>query len=388
MASVHVKTAEAFCPAHITGFFKVHTAKRTLEDSSGRESGSIWWSDADEARLHMGSTGAGFSLEVGVTTRVSIRASSHDGYDANNNNMDRPEKTTTIPHIAITTSGAHASDDTRLSHVVIQKFLKLANMQQEHQNQTPRQAMHKMTIHVDHLIQVPVGYGLGCSGAAALSLAYALDGALGTKIGRIRAAKIAHISEIECGTGYGDVLASYHGGFEVRTSPGAPGIGKVKNIAMGTDAAATVMCMAPMSTSSIIREDLTEAGILGEKMTEDLIRSRDYEHFQKMSLEFAERAGVVTPKMRDVIDELHGAGVGCGVALFGETIFCMTDKKSYDDMDCMARVRAMHETFQKYPECAVLNSRLDQNGGARMLLPLTLQQQSSQRRQSTRTKKV
>lgn len=44
--------ARAFCPAHITGFFKAH-----LEDKH-------------HALENLGSMGAGFSIKEGVTTRV------------------------------------------------------------------------------------------------------------------------------------------------------------------------------------------------------------------------------------------------------------------------------------------------------------------------------
>ena len=367
MAPAYIKTAEAFCPAHITGFFKAHTTDVVISKYDKDRDDEIC-NNIDESRLYMGSTGAGFSLEAGVTTRVSIHTDRHHTqYNKGANKVTENN----YPHIVITTSGAHAittTNDTKLSRVVIQKFLKFANMWGDTSDSILYDAASKITIHVNHTIQVPVGYGLGCSGAAALSLAYALDEALSTKMGKTAAAKIAHISEIECGTGLGDVLASYHGGFEVRTSPGAPGIGMVKNIATDTDAAVTVMCMAPMPTNKLIKKDLTKAGMLGEEMIQNLVKSKDYQHFQKMSLEFAECVEVITPKMRSVIDELQSAGIGCGVALFGETIFCITDKKS----DYTSRMRAMHEAFQKYPKCVVLNSKFDQNGGARRLLPMTM----------------
>ena len=94
--------------------------------------------------------------------------------------------------LAITASGRHSAGDTRLSRVVIQKFLKYAGGQIENG------AASGIMIHADHEIPVPVGYGLGCSGAVALSLAYALDGAFGTQMSREEIGKIAHISEIQC----------------------------------------------------------------------------------------------------------------------------------------------------------------------------------------------
>ncbi len=46
--------ATAFCPAHITGFFKAH-----LDDNQSNLE-------------NLGSMGAGFSIKQGVTTRVKI----------------------------------------------------------------------------------------------------------------------------------------------------------------------------------------------------------------------------------------------------------------------------------------------------------------------------
>ena len=77
---------------------------------------------------------------------------------------------------------------------------------------------------------IPVGYGLGSSSAVALSLSFALDQALGTKLDRSLIGQIAHNAEVNCKTGLGDVLASFHGGFEIRVKAGAPGIGSVEKI--------------------------------------------------------------------------------------------------------------------------------------------------------------
>ena len=55
-------------------------------------------------------------------------------------------------------------------------------------------------------------------------------------------------------------------------------------------------------------------------MVDRLIRTRDRADFQDMSMEFARHINVMTPRMESVADELRRNGIGCGVALFGETI--------------------------------------------------------------------
>ncbi len=43
----------------------------------------------------------------------------------------------------------------------------------------------------------------------------------------IQAAQIAHSADIICKTGLGTVISEFTGGFEIRTSFGGPGIGKI-----------------------------------------------------------------------------------------------------------------------------------------------------------------
>jgi pantoate kinase len=62
-------------------------------------------------------------------------------------------------------------------------------------------------------------------------------------------------------------------------------------------------------------------------MVTRLLKSRDQMEFLDMSLEFARYVGVITPKMQQVIDDLLNAGLKCGVAMFGETVFTLIPKK-------------------------------------------------------------
>ena len=152
-----IMMATAFCPAHITGFFKAELDK---EDSK-----------------QLGSLGAGFSIQKGVKTTVIVRErTKHD-----------------ISDFAIKVNGFE-SGDMRVSELILNRF-----------------SVKGKFIDVTHFIDVPVGYGFGCSAAVALSLSIALNDALDCKLTKIQVAQIAHDIEIECRTGLGDVLASYHG---------------------------------------------------------------------------------------------------------------------------------------------------------------------------------
>ncbi|PIW35703.1 MAG: GHMP kinase, partial [Nitrosopumilales archaeon CG15_BIG_FIL_POST_REV_8_21_14_020_33_23] len=260
----------AFCPAHVTGFFKAYLEK-----------------DNQKSPEKIGSMGAGFSIREGVTTHINILPKI---------NQNSSFKITTI---------GYESDKTDVSEYVLNEFLKLGNFED-------------MFFDIRHEITIPVGYGLGSSSAVALSLSYALDHVLKTRLDHIVIGQIAHNAEINCNTGLGDVLASYHGGFEIRIKPGAPGIGQVEKINPG-DITIIMICFSPISTNKFIKERLPQINGLGGKMVSKLLESKNYEHFEDMSLEFAKYIQVMTLRMENLIQELASNGIKCGVALFGET---------------------------------------------------------------------
>lgn len=297
--------ATAFCPAHVTGFFKAHLENVGIPEK-------------------FGSTGAGFSISEGVTTKIII--SSKKGNQT----------------FRITTTGFQ-SDKIDVSEFVLNEFLNLGEF-------------NDIFFDIHHQISIPVGYGLGSSGAVALSLAYALDHVLGTQLDKNTIGKIAHNAEVSCKTGLGDVIGSYYGGFEIRTKPGAPGVGQLEKI-RAKNISVIMICFSPISTKKFMQEQLSKINGLGGTMVNRLLKSKNYNDFQDMSLEFAKYVNVMTPKMEKLIDDLSVNGIKCGIALFGETVFSMVQENSKD--------KAL-EIFRKYPEGKIIISKLDEQG-ARIL---------------------
>ena len=295
--------AKAFCPAHITGFFKAQLdgSKNDFEN--------------------FGSMGAGFSIKQGVITKVKT-------YTKNNQK----------PNFDIKING-YQPNKTDVSEFVLNEFLKLGEFSDKF-------------FEIEHDISIPVGYGLGSSSAVALSLSFALDQALETKLDKIIIGQIAHNAEVNCQTGLGDVLASFHGGFEIRVKPGAPGIGHVEKIDT-KEISIIMICFSPISTSKFIKERLSQINGLGGIMVNKLLESRNYEHFQEMSLEFAKYVDVMTPRMQKLIEELSENDIKCGIALFGETVFSMIPQK---------RESKVLEILQKYSDGIIIKSELDNNG--------------------------
>lgn len=293
----------AFSPAHITGFFKAevdHGLRPELQ----------------------GSLGAGFSIQAGVTTTVRAEDSEY-------------------PDFKITVSG-YQPDNTQVSEFVISEFLK--------------HVKGNYLVSVNHDVKVPVGYGFGCSAAVALSLAYALNQAFDMGFSREQLGQIAHKAEVCCQTGLGDVLASYHGGFEIRIKGGAPGVGEIKKIPIGRYSA-VMICFSPISTKQFLKERLSSINGLGGKMVSKLEKTQNIDEFHDYSIEFARYVDIITPKMQQVIDELRSNGIRCGVALFGETIFTLIPPE---------QEMLVNDILEKYADGIIIRSKID-DSGARLL---------------------
>src|ERR687886_2111608 len=289
LSVVHVPlaVAKAFSPGHITGF--IHRPPETTV-----------------SHLHLGSLGAGFSIDHGITTTVKVHQSSRLDY-------------------TIWLNG-QIGQDVEVSRWVLEEYLKLINRS-------------NCRIDVEHETSIPIGFGLGSSGAAALSLSYALNEALGVGLSKKQAAQIAHHAEIACKTGLGTVIAEFAGGFEMRTSIGAPGIGIVEKMEL-KDHKAIILCISPISTKSFLNNHIDLVNELGEKMLKRLKLSRDVNDFLKMSYDFAGALQLTEGSCKVPIQSLKSNGFNCGVALFGETVFTIVPTtKTREVKDCLTGLK-------------------------------------------------
>ena len=270
-----IAVAKAFSPGHITGFFEIP------HDTSFFPS------------LHKGSKGAGFSIDRGIATTTYVYESAKPEYQISINGIK--------------------SRDAEVSKWVIEEYLKLAD--------------RPYFINVNHDVGIPIGFGLGSSGAAALSLSYALNQAFNTGLNRTQSAQIAHHAEIACNTGLGTVIAEFAGGFEMRTGAGAPGIGCVSKIDLNKNYKAIILCLAPILTKSFLRNHINEVNGLGGYMLTKLSASRNIDEFLKMSHKFAEMLGLTEGRCKGPIAALKTRGIESSVALFGQTVFTVVSQE-------------------------------------------------------------
>lgn len=290
----------AFSPGHITGFFEKPKNRKL-----------------DTDLLCYGSKGAGFSFKKGVTTSVELYKSKKKWYEIYINN-------------SLTTNA-------EVSKWVVQYYLDKFDF--------------NFYIKINHFIDIPIGYGLGTSGAGALSLTYALNKALNTNLSKEYAAQIAHIAEIECNTGLGTVISEFYGGLEIRTSFGAPGIGKLTKIELN-NYKAIILCISPLSTKQILTNYSNNANSLGEKMVEQLLLSKDVNFFLRMSHQFADFLGLTKGICAKPIEELKRLGVDSSIGMFGETIFTLVPPNE---------VSSVTSVLKKFPGTLIV-SDIDNRG--------------------------
>jgi pantoate kinase len=265
--------AEAFCPSHITGFFEIR--------------------DEFDDPLKRGSRGAGISIKMGVTTRVTIEKSTSVKVKTTLN-----DKVVTAP----------------VTRSVVSYMLRL------------KRDTGKWRIEISHNSEVPVGCGLGSSGAGAWGTALALNHLLKLNLTYDRVGQIAHQAEVENRTGLGTVIGQQRGGIEIRTEPGAPGIGRVDQVPFNPDLRVVFSSTGPISTKSMLSNPEIRARIneFGGQLINQFASNASPREFMRLSRRFSEQTQLPSRNLQaglKLLDE-HGFA-SSSMAMFGETIFSL-----------------------------------------------------------------
>jgi pantoate kinase len=303
-----MKEARAFSPCHITGFFQIL--------------------DQPANSLYAGSRGAGVSLSRGVETAVKLRKAVKSSLQVRINDL--------------------ASNSAEVSKNVVDTFLSRFKQ------------MENFKIIVEHHIEVPIGAGFGTSGAAALSLALALNDVFGLGMSKIEAAQLAHMAEVECKTGLGTVIAETFGGVEVRVKPGAPGIGEIKHVPVPKDYRVACLSFDSLSTKKVLTDEKTRKRIneFGGKLVDKLVEEPNIINFMNFSRQFAEHVGLITEKVRRILNAADDASFICSMPMFGESVFTLIEHESLEEL---------LKIFRKYgPDGKIIASEIDFEG-ARLL---------------------
>uniref|UniRef100_A0A7C3SKQ2 Pantoate kinase n=1 Tax=Thermofilum pendens TaxID=2269 RepID=A0A7C3SKQ2_THEPE len=200
---------------------------------------------------------------------------------------------------------------------------------------------------VEQWVEVPVGGGLGTSGASALAVALATAEVLDLKVSYREVAQVAHVTDVRCGTGLGTVSGLAVGGAVIVEEPGAPGYDSVDRILFDPSLKVVVGFFGPIVKSQVLRSDgLSRVNALGRAALAELKREPTVEKFLEISRRFALKAGLTTGNVLRAFEALSKLPVlGYSQAQVGDTVFVVADR-----------------------DVAVEAAQLLQNLGARVLL--------------------
>jgi pantoate kinase len=251
-------TVTAFCPGHISGYF--------------RQSGGVTISSS-------GSIGAGIVISEGVT--ATVRKS--------------PTVSVTIIRRGPYGTEREVISGSSLIESVIERIGVTASVVTE--------------------CRLPIGAGFGLSAAALLSMLTALDRLFDLGLSSRDIALYAHEAEILHKTGLGDVAACQGGGFAVRESAGIDG--RIVRRLDLTDPLSAVS-FGPIHTPSVLgspeqMERVSSA--FPDRSPSDI---RDFFHLCRT---FDEKSGLETPEVRRVLAACDRAGIPAAMTMLGNGVF-------------------------------------------------------------------
>jgi len=264
-----MKTAIAFAPGHISGFFQPMIDAETIDER--------------------GSRGAGVCITHGATSKVLIREADEQC-------------------IRIQVNGKTGVFPVTMNAVKLLVGNKLVE------------------IDVDVRLDLPISQGFGMSAASALSTSLALAHLLNKP--RSAAIQTAHHAEVQNFTGLGDVYASSLGGFEIRKKPGIPPFGKI--ITINKDQSIQLgLFQGDISTSKILTNKIEMKRIakLGNYCTDQVLKNTTIESIMKYSLFFTQKSRLAPKEILQVIKEINEYSLA-SMCMLGHSVFTLgNDKK-------------------------------------------------------------
>jgi pantoate kinase len=267
-----MKKAAAFVPGHISGFFQICDEASELE--------------------RRGSRNCGPCINAGVRTEVQVDSDERLKVEVFINGRRAPEAHTTL--------------------AVVQQILPTVP--------------EPSRVIIKHSAHVPIGAGYGASGAGALGAALALSSVFDLELTRSKMIEIAHVAEVSCRTGLGDVGAQAIGGLVIGLEPGAPPHGKWRQIPQERDVKIICATLAPLSTKELLedielRDSSKKFGAIAMK---NLLKRPTFQNFIKVSNDFSEGLGLLDMELRELIGAANSAGaIGASMVMLGRAVFAL-----------------------------------------------------------------
>jgi pantoate kinase len=275
-------TSSAFAPGHITGFFEIF--------------------DQEKAPEGRGSRGAGICLSSGVTTRVTL-------YGPDEERPERLRGKDLVVYIR------GYKDDAPVTAHVARALMPEGN-----------------AAFVSSLFELPIGQGLGVSGAAALSTSLAFADVLG--LPREKAVLTAHEAELANKTGLGDVGPQSVGGITVRKKPGLPPVGEIFSIRpqVGKAPKIYLVTVGPeLLTKDVLSDPKRRKRIneVGRDCMDRMVTEPSLDNLMTLSKEFVTKTSLVSDDAKEVMGRINEVAKA-SVSMLGNTVFAVAGAKDWD----------------------------------------------------------
>lgn len=281
------KVSRAFSPAGISSFFEI--CDRTVD---GKPINDL---------ERVGARGGGFGIQKGVMTEVSVSEAKANSIRVFINGRLAPEAETTI--------------------TVVQMLLNKVNRAYD--------------VIVNHEVEVPIGAGFGSSAGGALTVGLALSNALDLSLTYNQIGRIAHVAEIKCKTGLGTVGPLMLGGCVLTVEPGAPGIAIIDRIPISADHVIVAGVFEPIPTKQVLSspEKRETVNRWGRKTLKAILDEPSVENFLMCCLEFAEKAGFMTERVRQLVHLAEKAGaIGAAQNMVGEAVHALAREENAENI--------------------------------------------------------
>jgi len=177
------------------------------------------------------------------------------------------------------------------------------------------------------------GCGLGISGGCALGCAYELGKIINPQMDKLELLKIAHISEVRCGTGLGDVIGQYFGGFTIRRKPGFPLDVKKINIKDKNRYYIVIEVLGRRETKDVIEDPnwIERINKVGDRLLKEILKDPTLENFMRLSYIFAKETGLASEEVLSLCEDLNFSR-GASQAMLGNTLFVLCTDEEIEDV--------------------------------------------------------
>ena len=316
------RKAKAYAPGHITGFFYLPPG---LEGALSRQ-GSLDFAEMSFSQIMslagtyhgVGSVGAGFSIDNGMTTEVAV------GVGESGRGVGGRGEEAKL-------SCFYNKQKISLEALDITAFMVKTLLKAYQERENAGHQISGITFHIETPLPLKAGFGL--SGAAALTTAFALSSALGLGLTREELSSLAHFADCYFKGGLGDVSGQLLGGFEQRKRAGLPGTGEIISLPFPGETSELVFLVSgeELRTECVLA-DREKMGIIrtaGREAAERFGAQPTLRRFFEVSYDFSQKAHLIPPPLQELLETLNSEGdCRATMAQLGNTVVATGNMKT------------------------------------------------------------